>query len=66
MPKQTRWEMKRIAEQAINDLERAQGNLANLAVIYADAHPDIAEVWRCCFDALEPVKAVIQRQQGEL
>lgn len=62
MPKQIRWRMKRLADQAQNDLVRAQTNLAALAVIYADSHKDIAQVWEGCFSAIQPIKDVIERQ----
>lgn len=43
MPKQTRWQIKRVCDQALNDLIRAQSNLVSLGVMFEPVHPDLYE-----------------------
>jgi len=62
----TRWAMKKVCDQAINDIERAQVNLANLICTYQEFHPDIATVFKLAFDCLEPIKPLIFQQREKI
>jgi len=61
-----RWSMKKICDQVINNIERAQGDLENLMYEYHEVHPEIAQVFLTVHEGLEIFKPVMQKQRDEI
>ena len=59
MPKQTRWQIKRVCEQALNDITRAQQNLVTLGAMFAEHHPDLYHELCVMVTKLDSVKPMV-------
>jgi len=66
MPDSKRWHYKRVFDQAINDLERAQENMAQLALDYNEHHPEISIIVKQCFDATDLIKVPLVKLRNEI
>jgi len=56
MPKQTRWDIKRGMDQAINDLNRAQENLIFEGARFEDHKSDFYGKFKALVQAVEAIK----------
>ena len=56
MPKQKRWELKRLVDHSVNDVDRAQGNLLTLKSTFEHVHPEIASTLEAIMVGLELTK----------
>jgi hypothetical protein len=42
MPRQKRWALKRALDRAVEDIERAEGHVADVYLAFQEPHPDRA------------------------
>ena len=61
MPRQKRWALKQSVDQAVNDLNRAQDNLAKLYAEFDTVHPELADNLAVFTTAIQMTKEGLTR-----
>ena len=59
MPKQRRWQIKRLCDHSINSLNKAQKFMVLAGHDYDDIHPDYYEAFSAVAQVIESVKSSI-------
>lgn len=65
MPKQMRWKLKRLMDEASEDVERAQAHLVAVYVEFQPVHPELADDLAVMGRALGEVNTCIKRFRDE-
>lgn len=61
MPKQKRWQLKRQLEQAINDIDRCERNLALVGAEFAGVHDDYWQALSSIVQGLELLRGSLEK-----